>query len=420
MPFPFALPSTSFVSYPTYFSSTTHPLLPLTATNHRTVLRNALKKYRRHAPPSQPSNLNAVHSALTDYLPYLFALDAGLSNQLVANEEIDIALAQEPSLEWRATLTGPPLPGRDPPRIPGRGLDYELAFVLATLAYTHTLLARTHLHPFHAPPTTPTPTPDQRTAAITAATKHLLLAHAIHTYLLRALDRRPVSSGPSPVDISPPVQSALASVALAEATLLAVLKDDPYPAAAAQERNRADREWMVKAPDLPRVRAHLFARLCVAAAEHAGLAGAMLGVASGTEERMAGVGVGVGLLGRKERVDEGLLRYAEGLRRVARARACRFLGIDAELGGRMGEGIAWLRAGRRELGLGVVGGGEGEGEREAKVGLARLKRGWAERREERKVERGGGEWGVDGGVAEEGRVIDGLERRWVRVNDTVS
>jgi len=79
-----------------------------------------------------------------------------------------------------------------------------------------------------------------------------------------------------------------------------------------------------------------------------------------------------------------------------------------------------LRAGRRELGLGVVGGGEGEGEREAKGGLARLKRGWAERREERKVEKGGGEWGVDGGVAEEGRVIDGLERRWVRVNDTVS
>lgn len=133
----------------------------------------------------------------------------------------------------------------------------------------------------------------------------------------------------------------------------------------------------------------------------------MLGAASGSEGKMVGVGL---LAGRKGLVDERLVRYAEGLRRVARARACRFLGIDAELGGRMGEGIAWLRAGRRELG--VV---EGEGEGEARGGLARLKRGWVERREERRVE-----WGVDGGVAEEGRVIDGLERRWVRVNDTVS
>lgn len=419
MPFPFALPSTSLVSYPTYFSSTTHPLLPLTATNHRTVLRNALKKYRRLAPASQSSDLSAVHSAITDYLPYLFALDAGLSGKLVAGEEIDIVLEREVELEWRATLTAT-LPGRAPRRLQGHGLDYEISFVLATLAYTHTLLARSHLHTLYGPTT---PTPDQRAAAITTATKHLLHAHALHTYLLHALDRHPAVSGPGPgpVDISAPVQSGLASLALADATLLAVLKDDPYPAAVAQERNRLDREWMIKAPELPKVRAHLFARLCLAAAEHAGRAGAMLGGGSssagtgGDGKMMVDVLAGA----KKDKVDEGLVKYADGLRRVGRGKACRFLGIDAELGGRTGEGIAWLRAGRRELGL-VGGSGEkGEEAGRSLVGLARLRKEWTEKREDRRVERGR-EWGVDAGRLEEGRVMDLLERKWVKMNDTVS
>lgn len=366
-------------------------MLPLTATNHRGVLRNALKKHKRLAPPSQASNLSTALSALNDYLPYLLALDAGLSGKVVSGEEIDVALEREIQLEWRATLSAT-LPGREPPRVKGRGLDYETSFVLSTLAYTSTLLSRNQLHVLYAPTT---PTPEQRTAAITTATKYLLQANSIHTHLLTRSDQTPPSAT-GPIDISASVQSGLASLALAEATLLAVLKDDPYPAAVAQERNRNDREWMIKAPEIPKVRAHLFARLCLAAAEHAGMALAMLGAS--------------------KKVDEALVRYVDDLRRVARGKACRFLGTDAELGGRTGDGIAWLRAGKKELGF--LGSGEKDAEKGLK-GLARFKKEWTEKREDRRIEKGA-EWGGDAGRMEEGRVVEMLERKWVKMNDTVS
>ncbi|KAI9878427.1 MAG: hypothetical protein M1830_000910 [Pleopsidium flavum] len=377
-----------------FLSSSTHPLLPLTATNHRGVLRNALKKHKRLPLPSQASNLSAILSALNDYLPYLLALDAGLSGSCVSGEEIDIALEQEVELEWRTTLSAT-LPGRESPRVKGRGLDYEISFVLSTLASTYTLLSRAQLHVLYAPTT---PTPEQRTAAITTATKYLLQATSIHTHLLTNTNQDSPSAA-DPIDISMPVQSGLASLALAEATLLAVLKDDPYPAAVTQERNKNDREWMIKAPEIPKVRAHLFARLCLAAAEHAGKALAMLGASKNSKK-----------------VDERLLRYVEDLRRTASGKACRFFGVDAELGGRTGEGIAWLRGGKKELGF--LEGREKDGEKGLK-GLARFKKEWTEKREDRKVERGG-EWGGDAGKMEEGRVIEMLERKWVKINDTVS
>lgn len=391
MPFSFVLPTTSTLNFSGFLSSNTHPLLPLTATNHRGVLRNALKKHKRLAPPSQASNLSTALSALNDYLPYLLALDAGLSGKVVSGEEIDVALEREIELEWRATLSAT-LPGREPPRVKGRGLDYETSFVLSTLAYTSTLLSRNQLHVLYAPTT---PTPEQRTAAITTATKYLLQANSIHTHLLTRSDQTPPSAT-GPIDISASVQSGLASLALAEATLLAVLKDDPYPAAVAQERNRNDREWMIKAPEIPKVRAHLFARLCLAAAEHAGMALAMLGAS--------------------KKVDETLVRYVDDLRRVARGKACRFLGTDAELGGRTGDGIAWLRAGKKELGF--LGSGEKDAEKGLK-GLARFKKEWTEKREDRRIEKGA-EWGGDAGRMEEGRVVEMLERKWVKMNDTVS
>jgi len=391
MPFSFVLPTTSTLNFSGFLSSNTHPLLPLTATNHRGVLRNALKKHKRLTPPSQASNLSTALSALNDYLPYLLALDAGLSGKVVSGEEIDVALEREIELEWRATLSAT-LPGREPPRVKGRGLDYETSFVLSTLAYTSTLLSRNQLHVLYAPTT---PTPEQRTAAITTATKYLLQANSIHTHLLTRSDQTPPSAT-GPIDISASVQSGLASLALAEATLLAVLKDDPYPAAVAQERNRNDREWMIKAPEIPKVRAHLFARLCLAAAEHAGMALAMLGAS--------------------KKVDEALVRYVDDLRRVARGKACRFLGTDAELGGRTGDGIAWLRAGKKELGF--LGSGEKDAEKGLK-GLARFKKEWTEKREDRRIEKGA-EWGGDAGRMEEGRVVEMLERKWVKMNDTVS
>ncbi|KAI8225405.1 pH-response regulator protein palC [Colletotrichum sp. SAR 10_98] len=188
----------------------------------------------------------------------------------------------------------------------------------------------------------------------------------------------------------------MSSLALAEATLLAVLKDDPYPAIVSQDRNKNDREWMYKAPDIPKVRAHLFARLCLAAAEHAAQASSLC--------QAAGRG--------SSKINEGLLRYLEDLRRTCRAKACRFFGIDAEIGGEVGKAIAWLQAGLQELGI--------ESKYSAKgSGFSRFKKEWTEKREERKVEKETA-WGADGGKVEETRVVEFLEVKWQKLNDTMN
>jgi hypothetical protein len=153
---------------------------------------------------------------------------------------------------------------------------------------------------------------------------------------------------------------------------------------------------MIKAPEIPKVRAHLFARLCLAATEHAAKAAALL---------------------RSAKIDDELVQYVEDLRRVGKAKACRFFGIDAELGGQMGTGIAWLRAGMQELGIATA--KAEDGKRGLGLGLGRLKKEWNEKREDRKVDKGTA-WGADAGVAEEGRVLAMLEAKWVKMNDTVS
>ncbi|KAI9847410.1 MAG: hypothetical protein M1837_002599 [Sclerophora amabilis] len=388
MPYPFALPTTSSISFSAYFSSTTHPSLPLTATTYRGVLRDVLKKHKRLPTHLQAQNVSTVLAAINDYVPYLLALDAGLSGATVAGEEVDTILAKEPELEWRATLTNS-VPGREPPRVKLRSLEYEVFFVLSVLAYTYTLLARSQLVKLFPPST---PTAGQRTTAVQTATKYLSQSSSIHRYLV---DRSGQWEQPSPVlDISTPVLNALASLSLAEATLLAVQKDDPYPTVVNQERNKDDTEWMIKAPEIPKVRAHVFARLCQAAADHAGKASAML----------RGI----------NRIDEGLVRYVEDLQKTARAKACRFLGIDADLGGRAGEAIAWLRGGKVELGIAVAGDEDG-----TRSGLSKWKKQWTEKREDKKIEQGK-EWGLDAGRVEEGRVLAMLEKKWVKINDTIN
>lgn len=221
-------------------------------------------------------------------------------------------------------------------------------------------------------------------------------------------------SGVTVPDLDPATQAALSSLALAEATLLAVWKDDAHIAACIQTRNPNDREWMVRAPEIPKVRALLFARLCVRAAEYA-------------EQAAAGLGT-VGGSGSAGGIDDDLVKYTRVLGRVARARACRFFGIDAALAGKVGEGIAWLRAARGALALRSSAAKEKE-ESTAMGGLSKLKRGWAERREERKMEKDAGARGREKGDfgpgdnasrEEEARVVDMLETKWVRMNDTVS
>jgi hypothetical protein len=393
MPYTFYLPTTSYLNFQAFLISKTHPSLPQAASTARGVFRNVLKKHKRLPLQSQNSNLSTVVSALTEYLPYLLALDSALAGKPVAGEDVDITLEKEIEVEWRPALS-PSIPGHDPPRIKGKGLDYELFFVLTTLAYTYNALARTQLHILYS---SVTPSTDQRANAIKTATKHLRNANSIHNYLIsRSSDCK---FPPQAVDISSAVQNALAELSMAEATLLAVLVGDPYIAAVIQERNKDDKEWMIKAPDIPKVRALVFARSCLAAGDHARKAYAMLdprGDKSG-------------------RVDDSFVRYIEDLRRTARGKACRFFGIDADLGGKTGEGIAWLRGANRELGFAVAGKDE-----ERKIrGFAKLKKEWTEKREDRRVEKGG-EWGADAGRLEEGRAINKLETKWVKMNDAVS
>ncbi|KZF23712.1 hypothetical protein L228DRAFT_246553 [Xylona heveae TC161] len=465
MPYPFSLPTTSQVSFTSSLSSSTHPSLPLTATTYRGVLRNTLKRHKRLPPGAQSSGLSHVLGSLNDYIPYLFALDCGLSGTPISTlgndeqpnehgaadegEEVDIILHHEVETEWRATLSSSSSFSRpmgsviERPRVKLHSLEYELFFVLSTLATTYTLLARSQLHilyggsPFGT--TNPdsvlqcaSPSPEARTTAITTATKYFLQANSIYNYLV---DRAGRNTGMPPVavaDISLPALNALSSLAMAEATLLAVLKDDPYPAAVAQDRNKHDREWMIKAPDLPKVRAHLFARLCLAAADHASRAKAMLqSVAASSASSLSGGSGGSG--GAKQsnstKIDDSLIKYLDDLRRTARAKACRFFGIDADLSGRTGEAIGWLRAGKKELGLddyksgsanpAISGSSSSLGGGGSGGGFGRLKKTLLEKREDKKIEKGG-DWGRDAGRFEEGRVNDMLEKKWVKMNDTIS
>ena len=387
MPFAFTLPTTSALHFSTFANSTTHPTLLLAASTHRAVLRGVLKKHKHLPPSSRASNLSTVLAALTDYLPYLLTLEAALCGRTVNDEEIDLALKNEIDVEWRTTLTAT-TPGREPPRVKGKGLDFELFFVLHTFACVHTLQARAQLLALYA---AITPTAEQRTTIITTATKQLLQANSIHNYLASRSAESDASS--AVLETLAQTQGGLAALALAEATLLAVLKDAPYPAVVAQDRNKNDKDWMVKPPELPKVRAHLFARLCLGAAEHAGQTEAMLS-ASG-------------------RIDEALIKYVNALKRTSRAKACRFFGIDADLGGETGQGIAWLAGGKKQLGFA---GTKDEGSK--LKGLAKFKKDWTERREDKKVEKDG-EWGSDAGRLEELRVIEMLEQKWNKMNDTV-
>ena len=393
MPYNFQLPTTSTLAFETVFTSVTHPSLPLTATTYRGVLRNVLKEHKRLSHQAKASNLKTVLTTLNEYIPYVLALDSGLSGTLVVDEEVDVILQREVKVEWRTCLSAS-LPGREAPRVEGKGLDYEICFALHTLACNYTLSARAELHTIY---TSTTLTNDQRTRFITTATKHLLHANSIHNFLV---SRNGETGAPHvAVETDPSVQGGLAALALAEATLLAVLKDDPYPSVVAQDRSKDDKEWMIKAPEIPKVRATLFARLCLAAADHGGKAEAML--------KSPGAG-------RSGQVDDSLIRYINDLKRNAKAKACRFFGIGAELSGETGVGIAWLIGGKNVLGFG---GTQEEGSKFK--GLAKIRKDWNEKREDNKIERGK-DWGGDAGRLEEARIIEMLEKKWNKMNDIVT
>lgn len=389
MPFPFNLPTTSHLPFSDHLRSPTHPSLPALASTQRAILRDVLKKHKRLPPQSQSTNLPTVLSALNDYLPYLFALDAGLSGNRVEvtdatdgeEDTAEVVLEREVEVQWRATLSSSPaaIPAR---RATLRSLEYELFFALTTLAYTYTLLTRNQLHlPYN------NQNQQERTTSIQQATKHLLRSASIHTYLGERSSTQWIL--PSPVvDISPSIQTGLSSLALAESTLLAVLKDDPYALALSKDQDKTDNEWMIKAPEIPKVRAHLFARLCLAAAEHAGRATAMFNTAN-------------------NKISEDLQNYTIRLQRTARGKACRFLGIDADLAGHLGTAIAWLNAAKDELGVSSD-----------NMVNDKIERWRTKRKLERGAKNGAGS-GRDAGWSEEVRIVEILEGKWNKVNDTI-
>lgn len=389
MPFPFALPTTSSVLLSDFFTSSTHPSLPLTATTKRSVLKDALKKHKRLPQRDQATHLPAVQDAIMAYIPYVLALNTASAYRDVGTEQIDVEVVKPLEVEWRTTITAT-LPGRDPPRPKVTGLHHELAFTLSSLAYDHALLARSQLRMLYGSDVL---SAEQRTTAISTSMKHLLSAHSIHSYLLSLPSVSAAKD--SPVDIQPSTISALASLSLAEATLIVVTKDDPYAAAVADNRNENNTDWMYKSPTIPKVRAHLYARICLAAAEHASQACGLL--AGG-------------------KIDEELVKYANDLRRTARAKAIRFLAINAELSGSTGEALAWLNGAKRELGLTAATASAAS----SKGGFRGLKQSWQEKREDRKIASSKRDWGLDAGRLEECRVVEMLDTKWDRENSTVN
>jgi hypothetical protein len=395
MPYPFALPTTSSFSFSSSFDCDSHPSLPINSSTYRGVAKDALKKHKRLPPSAQMGNMPTIISSINAYIPYLYAVAAGLHDQhLPTGSRISVTPKGPMGIKWRPTLSGDLVPGRDRARVRATSIDHEISFVMSALAFAHVLSARASLQPLYST-SGEFLGAGERTVAITTATKALLESAAIFTHLAQRGER--VLENPPSVDIAPTTIRALAALSYAEATLLAVLKDDPYPAAVAQDRNKNDKEWMFKSPEIPKVRAHLFARLCLEASEHAARA-ASLAQPNGQ--------------GPTNKIDTRLTRYIEDFRRTSKAKACRFLGIDAELGGETADGIGWLRAGLAELGVDVKDSKKG-------LSLSRFKKELSERMEDRRVDKETA-WGADAGKLEEIRVIEMLDEKWNKINDTVS
>ncbi|KFH41002.1 pH-response regulator protein-like protein [Hapsidospora chrysogenum ATCC 11550] len=398
MPFPFVIPTTSSFSFSPSFECDSHPSLPLNASTSRGIARDALKRHKRMDASSQAGNLSTVRRALNDYLPYLIAVDAGLNDRSLPSGQIVRVRPKAPfTIKWRPTLSGDIVPGRERSRVKISSLEHETCFMLSALGFSYVQEARTVLQPLYAT-SHEFVGAQERTTAISTATKLLLTSASIFKYAAARAERALVTA--PCVDVAETTVGALASLAHAEATLLAVLKDDPYPAAVAQDRNKSDKEWMFKSPEIPKVRAHLYARLCLAASEHASRA---LSLAKAS------------VVG-SSKLDSGLIKYIEDFRRTSRAKACRFLGIDAELGGQTAEGIGWLEAGLQELGVDIKDFRKGSSASRFRKGLRKE---WSELMEDRRVEKEKA-WGADAGRLEETRVIELLDEKWNKFNDTMN
>ncbi|KAI5809948.1 hypothetical protein DFH27DRAFT_508858 [Peziza echinospora] len=336
MPFPFTLSTTSTASFANHYTSAAYPSLPLACSTHRGILRDALKAYKRVPASAQGAHIKHITAVTSEYLSYLLHL----IDAVRTGDATPIPGAPVLSTSWRPTLAASSTFGglRQQARKAGEGLQYELFWVLLTLACSHTIQARALLMEFLTVPPSSSGNPvdsqssssSSSSALLPQATKHLLTSASIFSYMLTLTP--PHSSSPTtttslPIDISPPLLSALSLTSLSSATLLAVLKSDPYPTYLALSTSATSKEYLYSAPAPPTgVKALLFSRLCIAASEHAAKAqGAISGIV------------------REGKVCDEYIRYLDELRRVGRARGCRFLGLDAEAQSRLGEGLGWMK-----------------------------------------------------------------------------
>ncbi|KAI5796535.1 hypothetical protein EDC01DRAFT_651650 [Geopyxis carbonaria] len=398
MPYPHALPTTSPVSFNTYYTSPVYPTLPLLLSQNRGSLRNLLKAHKRLPVSSQQAHLPQLLAAVESYIPYLLFLQQSLhSGDVLPSDAAPDAL----KASWRSTLTSPPFPGAEQRRVDREGLDYEVGFVLSTLAYIHTLLARTWIQDALAPRITA----EKKQSLLNTAIQHLLTSTGIFTYSV-SLPRAPTPEISFPLDLSPTVLSALSSLSLSDASLLAVTKQDPYPSylaltSATSTSKSVDSSYLyAPTPPPTGVRALLLSRICIAASAHAENALGLL--ASCPKRRLPSTS-------SAEELSPDLPRYIENLQKVARAKACRFLGIDAEASGRVGEGIGWLVLAREILGTSAS----------TSSTPSKFRREFSERKERSALERGDGTWGLDAGKMEETRVLEGLEKNWRSSNDKI-
>ncbi|KAI9806694.1 MAG: hypothetical protein M1825_006151 [Sarcosagium campestre] len=426
MIYAFILPTTSHLPIAQHYSSTSHPSLPFAASTRRSVVRDVLKRHKRLPPSSQPAHLPVVLSVLTDYLPYILALSPSiLSSPTSTSGPISITtLTSAPPLilEWRPTLTGPPPALSHPLRLKFRdastALAYELRFILSTIACVHSLLALSSLSSTTASAASSSPFPDA--SAYQRATKHLLTAASLHTYLasLPPPSSPPppaAASSPSkapsesqttlPTDISPTLHTALRHLSHACATLLTVAKDDPYPIPLTTLQTATSHLIPTPAPIPSAIRAHLLARLCLASSTHASNAHALLSSLQRPQSAPP---------------PASLPLYARSLATAARARACRFLAIDCERTGEVGKALGWLGGARFYLNDH----GSCSGGRPSIAGLGRTKDKLMGR-----IKSGGGA-DVTAGTADpndrshspaavEAMVVESLREKWTRANDAI-
>jgi len=340
MPFPFTLPTTSMVSFSQHYTSPAYPSLPLSCTTHRGILRDSLKGHKRLSPSAQGANIKHIINVTTEYISYLQFLQEALKS----GDASPIPTIPEIETEWRPTLSSSTRFGiTQSERRKGKGLEYEVFWAYSTLAYAHTIQARALLMEFLSPTTS---FPDSAASPLLPqATNHILTSGQIFQYLLTLTP--PIATAGDeknsiPVNICEPMLSSLSSISLASATLLAVLRTDPYPTYLAitgipgsKKNNDIYAKEYLYSPPLPPtgVKAMLYSRLCIAASEHA--------------VRAQGV---ISDLIRAGAINEEYVRYLEDLKRVAKARGCRFLGVDAEAQGRLGEGLGWIKLGKEFLG----------------------------------------------------------------------